>query len=224
MVRTSKTRGRNLFALDQASIESTLAEANGHLLKERDDLLHAFERLPDSLDTLAQIETTQTFARKLEGLLAESKQARLSDGKPFSEATKVVKDFFARIEGPLKAVLQEIIDRVTNAALRQRRLDDGTARLDLENTSDEEPPSDHQPLSPAIRGRDGAAVIAIADASPTQISMEWIVADFDRHVLDLEELRPFLTDSALTVACRKHLEANGPHRLKGVRYKQVALV
>ena len=44
---------------------------------------------------------------------------------------------------------------------------------------------------------------------------------FDRPLLDLEALRPFLTESALLTACSRHLAAHGPNRLAGVDYREV---
>jgi hypothetical protein len=208
------TRGKNLFAIDHAAIESTLNEANQALLKDRDKLLRAFESLPATLDTVEEIEKSQQFARDVEQALSEAKKARLADGRPFSDASKIVKDFFLRIEGPLKATLDELQERVTRAALNRQR-EDITTSLDDEDEDVEEPTS-------VIRSRTGAPAIALASDKPAKLSLEWVVEGFDRDRLDLEKLRPYLTDSALLAACRKHLEVNGPHKLPGASYEQVA--
>lgn len=214
MARTA--RGKNLFAIDHASIEALLSEANQALLKGRDKLLRAFEDIPAALETVVQIEKSQEFAQEVEDLLSEAKKARLADGRPFAEAGKIVKDFFLRIEGPLKATLEELQHRVTQAALRQQRetteafsRDEGGVR---------------RQSTAVIRSRTGAPAIAVADELPAQIALAWVVEGFDRSRLDLEDLRPFFTDSALLAACRKHLEANGPHKLAGVSYEQVAQI
>jgi hypothetical protein len=212
-----KAGGRNLFALDQGSIESTLAEANASLMRRRDDLLKDFDKLPGRLETEAEIEAARAFADELEDLLAEAKKARLSDGRPFAEAGKLIKSFFARIEGPLKSMLEEVVDRVTDVGLRQLE-----QVADEEDLDDDDAEEDADPLpSPAIRATGGAPIISKATAS-TQIAMAWIVSEVDQQTVNLEELRRFFTESALLAACRRHLEENGPHRLKGVTYEQVA--
>ncbi|MCC6736906.1 MAG: hypothetical protein IT534_12380 [Bauldia sp.] len=224
-------RGRNLFAIDQASIESTLAEANGALITGRDRLLRAFRAIPESLDTIEDIEKSQAFAQDLDDLLTEAKKARLSDGKPFTEAGKTVKEFFARIEGPLKATMDELHHRVTQAALRQRRkAAEEAARLAAAEAAARRgaevlplrPPPSPEPVA-IVRGQGGASVITKVEPS-ANIPLVWVVDGFDRDAIDLEALRAYLTDAAILAACKKHLEAHGPNTLPGVSYDQVAEV
>jgi hypothetical protein len=229
MARTP--RGRNLFAIDQASIESTLAEANGALITGRDKLLRAFRTIPESLDTIEDIDRAQAFAKDLDDLLTEAKKARLSDGKPFTEAGKTVKDFFARIEGPLKATMDELHQRVTQAARRQQRkaaeeaAHVAAAEAAARRSADVlplRPPAAPEPVA-IVRGQGGASVITKVEPSAS-IPLVWIVDGFDRDAIDLEALRPHLTDAAILAACRKHLAAHGPNALLGVTYDQVAEV
>lgn len=207
-------RGKNLFAIDNAAIESTLSEANQTLLKERDKLLRAFEALPDALLSSDDIETAQDFARSVEDALSETKKARLADGRPFADASKIVKDFFQRIEGPLKATLDELQVRVTRAALSRQF--EGASPAVSDEASDE-------PTS-VIKSRAGAPAIAVVEGRSAPLTLEWVVEGVDRERLDLEKLRPFITDNALLIACQKHLEANGPHKLRGASYTQVAVL
>lgn len=213
-------RGRNLFAIDQAAIEATLAEANKSLLTRRDSLLKKFEKLAESLQTEKEIDEALEFARNAQQLLDEARTARLSDSRPFSDATKTVKDFFQRIEGPIKAGVEELTRRVTAAALRQRRLaaDHGDGMKSSPTGPNAPPP----PISIA-RGPSGVSVVAVVEPKANEIPLTWIVEEFDRDAIDLEPLRPYFTDGAIQAACRKHLEANGPHKLKGVSYEQVAV-
>ncbi|MCW5714474.1 MAG: hypothetical protein KIT43_08200 [Bauldia sp.] len=224
-------RGRNLFAIDQASIESTLAEANGALISGRDKLLRAFRTIPESLDTIEDIDKAKAFTKDLDDLLSEAKKARLSDGKPFTEAGKTVKDFFARIEGPLKATMDEILHRVTQAALRQQRMAAEEARRAAAAEAAARRGADVLPLRPPaapepvalVRGQSGASVITKVEPS-ANIPLVWIVEAFDRDAIDLEALRPYLTDAAILAACKKHLDAHGPNKLAGVTYDQEAEV
>lgn len=213
-------RGRNLFAIDHTSIEATLTEANQPLIKRRDKLLRAFEAIPPSLDTYEQVEAAQDFAREVEELLGEAKRARLSDGRPFTEAAKTVKDFFARIEGPLGSTLDALMARVTEAALRQRRLAEAEAREQARKAPSLAlvPPV----AAPLGTSRGGDPVVTKVEDPAREIPLVWVVEAVDRDRIDLEELRPYLTESALLTACRKHLDAHGPNKLAGVEYQQVA--
>lgn len=224
-------RGRNLFAIDQAQIESTLSEANHALIVGRDKLLRAFRTIPDSLDTIEDIDKAQAFAAELEELQGEARKARLSDGKPFTEAGKTVKDFFARIEGPLKATMDELHRRVTQAALRQQRraaeearaaaaAEAAAARRGAQILPLHRPPAVPEAIA-IVRGQEGAPVITKVEPS-SQIPLQWIVEGFDRTAIDLEALRPYVTDAAILAACKKHLDDHGPNKLPGVTYGQTA--
>lgn len=229
MARTP--RGRNLFAIDQSAIEATLTEANEPLLKRRDALMTTFEKMPPSLETTEQIDEAMTLASSVNDLLGEAKQARLSDGRPFSDATKTVRDFFKRIDGPLNAILSALTERATTAANRQRRLAEEREREavseGVEHT--EEQPEQAEP-TPVVRSRSGQPIISVeaeiaaaAGGDQAEIPLEWVVADFDRASVDLESLRPFLTDSAIKNACSKHLAEHGPNKLTGVTYEERAV-
>jgi hypothetical protein len=211
-----KRPGRNLFAIDYASIDSTLTEANRILLDRRDVLMTDFGLLPESLQTTPDIDVAQDFAKKINELLDEAKRARLDDGRPFTEASKTVKGFFDRIDGPLKAILAELTSRITDAAKRQQRL----AALEAANNATVSP----APAAiTAYTGKPIATVVSIQSGTPSVPALEWVVEDFDRQNLDLDALRPYLTDAAILAACRKHLEAHGPNKLRGVMYDQRAV-
>ncbi|MCW5714473.1 MAG: hypothetical protein KIT43_08195 [Bauldia sp.] len=198
-------RGRNLFAIDQASIEATLAEANGALISGRNKLLRAFRSIPESLDTVEDIDKAQAFGKDLEELLSEARKARLSDGKPFTEAGKTVKDFFARIEGPLKATMDELHQRVTQAALRQRK-------LAAEAGAREQPATGSGPLEPR---QTGVSTVAKPERG-SNIPLVWMVESFDRETIDLQALRPFLSEVAVEMAFRKYLDARSAKTEKPV--------
>ena len=52
------------------------------------------------------------------------------------------------------------------------------------------------------------------------VALKWEVASVDRATLDLEKLRPYLTEYALKLAAKAHLDENGPNALQGVTYNQ----
>ena len=70
-----------------------------------------------------------------------------------------------------------------------------------------------------LHAPNSAATVPLAIAG---IRLDWEILSFDHAAIDLEALRPFLTEASILAACRKHLEENGPNTLDGVRYRQVA--
>ncbi|WP_420869090.1 hypothetical protein [Cereibacter azotoformans] len=56
------------------------------------------------------------------------------------------------------------------------------------------------------------------------VAMTWEVEAVDRETVDLEALRPYLSERVILSAARKHLETRGPHTLCGVIYRQVAKI
>ena len=59
-----------------------------------------------------------------------------------------------------------------------------------------------------------------AAIAPHQVRLDQLVTT--KRTLDLEALRPFLTDAALRTAAKAHLKAHGPHLLRGAAYVEVA--
>jgi hypothetical protein len=68
----------------------------------------------------------------------------------------------------------------------------------------------------------GEATPARADetAAGDGVRMTWQVESVSREAVDLEGLRPYLTDTALLNAARHHLKHHGPHSLKGASYAE----
>ena len=52
------------------------------------------------------------------------------------------------------------------------------------------------------------------------VALKWEVAGVDRATVDLEKLRPYLTEYALRLAAKAHLDENGPNAVQGVTYAQ----
>jgi len=204
----------NLFAIDYGAIETTLRDANARLLKRRDDLLAAFARAPAPLALDEDIDRARHFAKQLERAIREAKRARLSDGRPFRDASATVKVFFDEIEKPLKNTLQAILKRLTDAA----------------HQSQSTPSTPPVPTSTPVGIDTSGEIIATAELHPpsqpgaqhAEIQLAWEVEGYDRTGLNLEALRNYLTDAAILAACRKHLADNGPHKLDGVVYREVA--
>ncbi len=116
----------NLFAIDHGAIETILGDANAPLIRRNTDLLAAFERMPVSLGSEDDVIRAGRFVKQLKAAVRETAKARLSDGRPFADATATVKSFFQKYEEPLKAALEVVLGRLTDAAVRARPApDDG---------------------------------------------------------------------------------------------------
>ena len=119
MGRSGKANS-NLFAIDYDAIETTLGDANERLIKRSADLLAAFSRMPNSLLSDEDVTSARRFAGQLDDATKEARRARLSDGRPFKDAAATVKAFFDGIEKPIKAALEIVLKRLTDAAHRGR--------------------------------------------------------------------------------------------------------
>jgi hypothetical protein len=204
-------RDSNLFAIDHDAIRAILADANRRLVERKNELCSALLRVPESLALPDHIVRAQIFARQLQDALHESRSARLSDGKPFRDATATVKAFFAQIDEPLQSAAATMRERLTEAAIRGRgeqksHKPAGSIGIDV---------AGNEIIAPTQLKSSGGA-------PEVDINLDWEIAAVDRSKLDLEALRTHFTDSCLLTACKKHLAAQGPGSLEGVSYKQVA--
>jgi hypothetical protein len=163
--------------------------------------------VPPELTTREEIERGKVFARQIREALADTRRARLSDGRPFAQATATVKEFFRQIDASLNGALDAMTGRLTRAARRQQ---------------EGQPQQNAPPAGPVSISFSGEPVLSVRHPEPSDIPLVWTVERFDRAALDLEALRPFLTKTAILGACRKHLEMRGPNLLAGVTYAQVA--
>lgn len=218
MAKTKAALGSNLFAVDLDGIRAILAEANAPLLGRVENLAAALERVPRTLDTDALIERARTYQAQLLAARKELRRARLADGKPFREADGVVKAFFAAADQGLLVAERELRRRLTEAALRSKppaAPPTPTAPRPLVESFDGRRLGEGQVLAPA-------PAPPAAPAAAATIPLRWEVAAVERWTVDLEALRPFLTEACLLAACRRHLEENGPQALSGVAYREVA--
>ncbi len=205
-------RSNNLFSIDHNAVLATLREANTILLRRVELLAAALERMPGLLADAQTIEKVRTHRKQVAEARSEVKSARLADGKPFREASKVVNDFFAEIETRLAETEVEVGRRLTTSALRHE-----AARA---------APTDGVP--PTIGHTfDGTPVVAyspgnVTREAPPGITLLWEVEGVDRSAIDYAALGPVFTDAMVLAACKKHLAAHGRHTMPGVVCRQVA--
>ncbi len=204
-------RDSNLFAIDHDALKAVLADANRRLIERKNELCSALPRVPEALLSADHISRAKVFARQLQDALGKSRSSRLSDGRPFREATATVTAFFRQIDGPLQAAVDIVSERLTAAALRCRSNQispDRDVPVGVDLSGNEIIASRPAPSGPELGG--------------TTIDLDWEVDGLDRNALDLESLRPFFTDACLLTACKRHLAARGTQSLEGVTYKQSA--
>jgi len=210
MIKRKPPSGSNLFAIDHDAILSILQDANQKLLERRDALMAAFRRAPETISTDDDVAKCRLFLHQLQNALSESRQARLSDGKPLRSAALTVRKFFQGIDEPLEEAYEAIRDRLTRTAMNVRRKG-----------------ADIRPVTIAIGVEGSEIVTSMANSasrpqSSLGIRLEWTVAEVDCELVDLEALRPFLTPASIMAACKKHLAEHGPHHLRGAKYIELA--
>ena len=78
------------FQIDHNKIRSILADAYISLRQRRDNVIAAFVELPDQLVTDEDIELAQGVIRELNETREAARRDRLSDQKPFKDASATI--------------------------------------------------------------------------------------------------------------------------------------
>ena len=121
MARKWKTRSSNLFHIDLDIVEKTLADANAPLLNKAEEMLDEAGRFSDNLTSLEDAERLKVFIKTLRSQTREVSNARLSDGRPFTDAAGFVKEWFGKTENKLKAANKRLSAILSSyASLAQR--------------------------------------------------------------------------------------------------------
>lgn len=94
----------NIFPIELDEIIPKLADVNASLMTEADELIKKAEELPNIIDNEG---VAREFVYIIERLAIQRKQirdARLTDGRPFTEAAKIVRNWFGETENKIKAI------------------------------------------------------------------------------------------------------------------------
>jgi hypothetical protein len=218
-VPNKRNTSSNLFSIDFDAIERILEEANSRLIDDAQQILARASEIPSDILSVEDAENAKEMIRRLRQHTKEVSGARLSDGRPFTEATKIVRNWFAATEKKLKTADEKLSYSLANYV---RKRNDRSVKQD-----------DTEIISEDIgHSYDGKPIVNVTDyTSPTEgnfeealpdvnVDLVWEVDGFDREVLPLEELRPYLTDHAIIGALKAHLKEHGVNNLKGVTYRQ----
>lgn len=213
----------NLFNIDIDNIESVLAEANTDLLEKYANLLNKISEIPSEISNPNEVESVQNLLTEMKSVGREWSKARLADGRPFTDATKIVKKWFSHYEDYLKNKTKNINQLLTDFAISQQEEPEEVEEEVVEETglwkkltgkgdklpdvqTDEPEPTDETEAEPAIN-----------------VPLVWQVKGYNISTLPLEELREHFTDHSIRMALKKHLDNNGPNLLEGVEYEQIAM-
>jgi len=230
----------NLFAIDFDYIEATLHEANAQMISQAESILDEGSVFQGPISTNAEADQLKNLVLNIRNQMKDVSRARLSDGRPFTEATKVVKEWFGKTENRLKALdsrLSGILSVYTSQlareaeAVRLRNAERERLARQEANIPEEQP---RRPVGVSV---DGTPIVSVSlppaqprvevdfeeEAEPEvpDVDLEWRVKSYSADRLDFNELIPYLSDFAIKTALNNHLKENGPNLLEGVEYEQV---
>ena len=230
-MRSKSNRGNNLFSIDFEVIENTLTEANAELISRILDLERSGKEISDIIESNDTATDIRDYLRQLRLLLKEVAQARLSDRQPFSAAEKIITKWFGSYENKLK-----VLDKQLAHSLSKYTADLAAKADEIKISSQSEKVGPIiSPQTETVVGETsgGDAVVSVNKLDVSQdhpapqeikipdIAMEWEMKDFDRRMIDLEQLRDHFSDNALAMAINRRLRQTGDRSLTGVVYHQV---
>ena len=136
-----------------------------------------------------------------------------------------VKAFFEQVENPLKSALDAMMEKLTAAARRKQAQAETLPGRSGPGEAGEAGEAEADVVGIDVSGNPVVTSESVQPQRPEpgpEIRLVWSVERFERSQLDLEALRPYLTDHAIMMACQKHLAEHGPHTLAGAFYCETA--
>lgn len=228
-------RNSNLFSIDFGAIEAVLEDANAPIISQSELLISKALQYPDEIYENATAEEMQFFLAQLRLQAKQVAQARLSDGRSFSDAGKVVQSWFGNTENKLKTADKRIAKTLSSYAANLHAQAEDVRRRNEEKQRflGEEAPKKDVQIGQSISGEsiitakppnsvEGYALEGGLEIEPElpSVSLVWQVKDFDINQLDLEKLRSFLTPFAIKNAINSHIKKYGANQISGVEYEQ----
>ena len=238
--RTRKQNDSNLFAIDFDYIETVLQEANAKLISSSENILDEGSVIEGPISSNAEAAELKSLVTNLRANIKEVGNARLSDGRPFSEASKVVKEWFGKTETRLKALdkrLSGILSEYTASVAREAEaVRQRNAEIERIARAQEEAEAEAQEKTIGVTV-DGTPIISATLPIPDtttrldpqkepepevpDVALEWRVKNYSIENLNLNDLAQYFSDYGIMTALNNHLKANGPNILEGVTYEQV---
>ena len=177
-------------AVNADILRATCAERHGALVRRRDDLLQAVDRVPATVETEQVAGDVGDFIKQLAAGMKAAEGARVAEKEPFLEGGRTVDGWFKKITEPLAKAKGEIEGRLNSylgkkaAAERkareeaERKTREEAARLAAEAAKKEQEARDAKTLDDAVAAEEAAKVAAKdaakaqqeADAKPAELS------------------------------------------------------
>lgn len=233
MIKKRKSRDSNLFSIDFDAIERILLEANQTLIDRVSKIILDASSFSEGVDSADSAEKLKSYLKNLRSLKRELSAARLSDGRPFTEATKVVKKWFAYHDNKLDSLddkfseilanytqnIQEEVDRIRQA---NEEITKNKDEIGLKTTETIGETYSGETIIKSETNEENQIYSEPVETIPEipNIDLEWEVVSFDIDKLSLEILKPYLTDYSIMTALNNHLKEKGPNILEGVKYKK----
>ena len=231
MAQKMTSRGSNLFSIDLEAIEAVLADANATLIQKAENLIAESSSFGGEISDIDQAEKLRKFIKVLRSQTKEVSNARLNDGRPFTDAANVVKTWFGRTENKLKTTEKQLSRLLANYTLKAQREAEEVRKRNANlqsfstNVKNPEPQvvgvaSSGEAVVQVNRPNQSSEVMLEPVPEAPQIELALQVQSFQRDRIDLEALRPFLTDYAIQNAINAHVKKTGV-KLDGVIYEEV---
>ena len=107
----------NLFSVNLDEIENIITDANSELLKQFEDLQEKITTIPEKISNENENKEAKKILSELKILISDFKKARLDDGRPFSDASKIIKNWFNDREQKLKTNLNSLNKKISDFLL-----------------------------------------------------------------------------------------------------------
>ena len=212
-----------LFNVDVNAIKSTLESANQILKENGLSLIGKYELLPSKITFDKDFDDSVAFIQESEKFLDESKKFRLSNGKPFREATKVINDYYKSIDEPVEQELRIVKERINTKALEEYEIKQEHEKIEKLAIEDENDTivstSEGEVIVDVDHHQDSELTVEL---SKSKVKMHYKVTGYNLADLDLNQLANYFTDSAILSACRKHMK-NENKKINGIEYKTIAM-
>lgn len=122
----------NLFKIDFDIIERVLADANALLVGKVKNLQEDVEHINFPLEADADVDKAAELLKRARELTKELSKARLSDGRAFSDAAKIIKNWFSAREDSVKRIVGTLSNGIENAERARRAI---VTKTRVESTS-----------------------------------------------------------------------------------------
>lgn len=107
----------NLFSINLDEIEDIITDANAELLKQFEDMQNKIITIPEKISNENQSKEAKKTLSELKVIMSDFKKARLDDGRPFTDASKIVKNWFNDRENQLKKNLNDLNKKISDFLL-----------------------------------------------------------------------------------------------------------